>query len=74
MPTPQENSIFVEQASCLLRAGRMPTPQENSIFVEQASCLLRAGRMPTPQENSIFAPMPKSISPDRVILPAQKVL
>ncbi|MEG4343093.1 hypothetical protein QUB70_07325 [Microcoleus sp. A003_D6] len=78
--SPQENSIFVEQASCLLRAGRMPnpySPQENSIFVEQASCLLRAGRMPnpySPQENSIFAPMPKSISPDRVILPAKKVL
>ena len=32
MPTPQENLLFVEQASCLfltkLRAGKMPTPQE----------------------------------------------
>jgi hypothetical protein len=46
MPTPQENSLFVEQASCLfikmIRFGKMPnpySPQENSLFVEQASCL-----------------------------------
>jgi len=46
MPTPQENSLFVEQASCLfikmIRVGKMPnpySPQENSLFVEQASCL-----------------------------------
>src|SRR4028119_1818919 len=43
MPTPQENSLFVEQASCLfikmIRVGKMPnpySPQENSLFVEQA--------------------------------------
>jgi len=54
-PTPQENLLFVEQASCLFltksllkycnifnkafRAGETPTPQENLLFVEQASCL-----------------------------------
>ncbi|WP_242722268.1 hypothetical protein [Microcoleus vaginatus] len=36
MPVPQENSLFVEQASCLFLR---PVPQENSLFVEQASCL-----------------------------------
>ncbi|WP_333412047.1 hypothetical protein [Microcoleus sp. T2B6] len=54
MPVPQENSLFVERASCPFWAGRMPTPQENSLFVEQASCPFWAGRMPTPQENSLF--------------------
>gem|GEM_PF-2608372 len=44
LPTPQENLLFVEQASCLSQAafyGRalLPTPQENLLFVEQASCL-----------------------------------
>ncbi|MEG3901737.1 MULTISPECIES: hypothetical protein [unclassified Microcoleus] len=47
MPVPQENSLFVEQASCLfikdlltiMQHRKMPVPQENSLFVEQASCL-----------------------------------
>ncbi len=46
MPVPQENSLFVEQASCLFpimsvrnRQDACST-QENSVFVEQASCLL----------------------------------
>jgi hypothetical protein len=49
--SPQENSVFVEQAgkpvkreytanstfmNDTARAGRMPTPQEDSVFVERA--------------------------------------
>ncbi|MEG4342880.1 hypothetical protein QUB70_06240 [Microcoleus sp. A003_D6] len=57
MPVPQENLLFVEQASCLFKKGlltmvqylsietmcKMPVPQENLLFVEQASCLFKPG-------------------------------
>ncbi|MEG4302968.1 hypothetical protein, partial [Microcoleus sp. D3_18a_C4] len=68
-----------EQASCLLLwnrhlacccgTGILP------VAVEQASCLLLTGGQDAhPTRKFNLCPMPKSISPDRGILPAEKVL
>ncbi|MEG3902820.1 hypothetical protein QT987_12485 [Microcoleus sp. SVA1B4] len=53
MPVPQENSFFVERASCpFLR--RVEDISFNSHLTPFSITCLGTGKMPVPQENSFF--------------------